>query len=205
MKITLTALLALFLFSCSNPKKDDDKPKAPPETIHSMYNNRLSIQLPKKYQKISLKEAEQLNKIEKSDLVKAVYGYQQIDLYKSAGNKYYFFVDTTNYGEVIHIERLEKRMDINSEQVSAIGSMFMDNFRSNIDENDSKVDIDEAKFASQKFFKFGYFKMHTTNVTPAFFTNQFVVTSRGSTYVITSLSTTDINQYNLQHKLSFNE
>lgn len=205
MKLKLTVLVAIFLFGCSNSNKQKDKPPAPPETIHTLYNGKLTIQLLDKYQKVSLEEAEKLNKENKSDLVNAIYGYQQVDIYKAASNKYYFFVDTASFQEVIHIEKLSKKLDISGEQVSALGSGFMDDFRLNIGNEDTQIDIDEAKFATQKFFKFGYFKMHTTNSSPAFYTNQFVVTSRGSSYVITSLSTTDLNQYNLQHKLSFNE
>lgn len=171
---------------------------------HYLFDKEVMLKLPKHYERFNAQELAMVSeKQDKTSFINQI--FDPVRLQSRAKDNYstYFFIDTTNYRDLIEFTRLDKHTIVSKEAASFIGGLFKGNLEELMPE--ANIIGKSAKFGKSNNFSYGYYKFVSKTPTLELHSNHYAFSSASNSYVVLNLSDTDTDLSELKNQIRFNE
>ncbi len=207
-KLTIMLLIGTFIIGCTKIPETTKKQEQKQElnltglTQHKLFNGEAEIALDKNFERFNIAELIAVAKKQpKTSFINRIFNEEQLQLAEYLGASYYVFIDTTNYLNIVHLERLDKLMPISKEAASYIGGLFKKKIQ--VSDPAANVLVESAKFGAQPTFTYGYYKMKSTSSFLITYSNHYAISSNTASYILYNISLQDHNFSELKNQISF--
>lgn len=202
--------LILLLAACGSESSDSNKKSIRSKTHkerlekHSLFNNKAELKLNPNYERFNYQELAIVARAQdKNSFINQMFNVERLEAIAELKENVYFFIDTTNYRDIIQFSRLVKHSIVSKGAASYIGGLFKKSLSDLIP--DAQIIGTLAKFGANANFSYGYFKFVSKTEDLSFYSNHYAVSSAKGSYIIFNLSDQDIDHSNIKNQLRFNE